>query len=231
MALTISEDNSDLMIENEEVNVVTGLVIVDFLGAEPSVRVVFHKVTRRIKCEVGEEMSDSEASMDDVIMNMPSIPTTMSLVLVVCVLPQSISDIEITLRSLLIDVLKENLSNDATRNIKFSLLEFLPPSHRPMVANNTKRLPMVSKQSIRYLSPVFLTGEYCFVPLYESVGELVMSVKNENMSVKSSRAEVLSKMRRKHKWREKELQLKLKWCQSGNRTQDIGSQGNFLAIV
>jgi hypothetical protein len=144
--------------------------------------------------------------------------SSMTTLLVLCVLPHSITEVDNILNDVLLGALSKPAVNEDDRQLLFSIVELLP-NKCPQFAS-TLSTTAASSTGIndifngrRFFAPVTYMEDFCCISLFESVSEMRQRSHEYNMSTKASvsNAGQPKKATRRQKWRDKNIFLKLKW--------------------
>ena len=152
--------------------------------------------------------------------------------LVLCVVPHSSTGVESILKNILIEALDNDFVNDGISPLLFNIVEllpmkwhlhsldktsFLPISSTPAAASASKEKEGASARR-RLFTPVTASSETTFtsISLFESFDQMFQRSDQHNVSSKVSDPIESVKTLRRRRWRERSLQVKLKWAHGGS---------------
>jgi hypothetical protein len=240
-------------LDEEELQLATGLVVVDFKASRPvsTVRILDHSATactkvsllseapsHFLRCVLPEldEATKKEASQVDM--------SSITYLLVVCLMLQSTTDVETVLKGVVVDTLNKEIINGSNTHCVSNIIELLSKKkhffylqNQPMPTSSTATAISTpskdNKDSVmgrRLFAPASSSEDFFVMSLYEGVGEMLLGKNGHNLS----RRMPPKKSARRHKWREKSLQVKLNWTLSEKRKKkkfDFLSQSSQTGIV
>lgn len=217
-------------LEEKELFVVTALASVDFTAPQPlsTVQIIDHATTpyTREPFDQDEETS-SHLLSEGLSLNKYSDASTILLVL--CIMSQSspASDVKNSMKNIVLGSLNKNNSvADGTKSpCMFNIIELLIKNRQSIPDYNDSfmgRTLFTPACAISWEEEDFFT-----LSLYESVHQMLMRCSKDNVSKKVYDSTVSINSRRRQKWRDQNLQLKLKWSPFSNKEPTRSANGSF----